>query len=227
MKLAMMRRIAHQTRGEIRPLTPVQDHALSGSAMSVTPRFKRSSETNTQITLNASCSHGLRKPEGRSCIRFFSPPSFRRNQFRSHVGRTSSELISVRKPQQYRVLTRRPEIFNRAPEYRIEKRICVHHVEVERDQFAIEMQLRLIIKRVAVIILQSLLQRPSDDVAQRVEIEVQIEGDAVIEPHAFVVNRVVTDQAQTECDNFAALAPDKETRPIRHLLRESAKIIFG
>src|SRR4029453_12192978 len=68
MKLAMMRRIAHQTRGEIRPLTPVQDHALSGSAMSVAPRFKRSSETNTQITLNVSCSHGLPKPEGRSCI---------------------------------------------------------------------------------------------------------------------------------------------------------------
>src|SRR4029450_4162493 len=227
MKLAMMRRIAHQTRGEIRPLTPVQDHALSGSAMSVTPLFKRSSETNTQITLNASCSHGLRKPEGRSCIRFFSSPSFRRNQFRSHVGRTSSELIGVRKPPQDGVLTRRTEIFNRAPEYRIEKRICVHHVEVERDQFAIEMQLRLIIKRVAVVILQSLLQRPSDDVAQRVEIEVQIEGDAVIEPHAFGVNRVVADEGKTEGDNFPRLPPDEEARPFWHLLAESAEIIFG
>jgi hypothetical protein len=52
-------------------LMPVQDHALSGSAMSVAPRFKRSSETNTQITLNASWSHGLPKPEGRSCIGLF------------------------------------------------------------------------------------------------------------------------------------------------------------
>src|SRR4029450_18555 len=215
MKLAMIRRIAHHTSGEAKPLTPVQDHALSGSAMSVAPRFKRSSETNTQITLNVSCSHGLPKPEGRSCIRFFSPPSFHRNRFRSDVECTSSELIGVRKPPQDGVVTCRPKIFNRAAEYRIEKRICVHHVEVERDQFAIEMQLRLIIKRVAVVILQSLLQRPSDDVAQRVEIEVQIEGDAVIEPHAFGVNRVVTDQAKTECDNFAVLAPTEETRRTR------------
>ena len=145
MKLAMMRRIAHQTSGEIRPLMPVHDHALSGSAMSVAPRFKRSSETNTQITLNVSCSHGLPKPEGRSCIRFSSPPSSHRNRFRYSGEWTSSKLIGIWKSLQDGVLTRRPEIFNRAPEYRIEKRICVHHVEVERDQFAIEMQLRLII----------------------------------------------------------------------------------
>jgi hypothetical protein len=55
------------------------------------------------------------------------------------------QFVRIRKPPQDRVLTRRSKIFNRAPEYRIEKRICVHHVEVERDQFAIEMQLRLII----------------------------------------------------------------------------------
>src|SRR6266550_5487307 len=139
MKLAMIRRIAHQTSGEIRPLTPVQDHALSGSAMSVAPRFKRSSETNTQITLNVSCSHGLPKPEGRSCIRFSSPPSSRRNQFRYRGECTSSKLIGVRESPQDGVLTRRSKILDRAPEYRIEKCICVHHVEVERDQFAIEM----------------------------------------------------------------------------------------
>src|SRR4030095_8478313 len=145
MKLAMSRRIAHQTSGEIRPLTPVQDHALSGSATSVAPRFKRSSETNTQITLNASCSHGLPKPEVRFCIRFFSPPSSRRNQFRSNVECTLSELISVRKPPQDGGVTRRPEIFDRAAKYRIQKRICVHHVEVEGHELAIQVQLRLII----------------------------------------------------------------------------------
>src|SRR6266480_5209044 len=126
-----MRRIAHHTSGEAKPLTPVQDNALSGSAISVAPRFKRSSETNTQTTLTISCSHGLPKPEVRFCIRFFSLPSSRRNQFRYDGKRTSSELISVRKAPQHRVVTRRPEIFNCVAEYRIEKRICVHHVEVE------------------------------------------------------------------------------------------------
>jgi hypothetical protein len=51
----------------------------------------------------------------------------------------NSELIGVRKPPQDRVLTRRPEILNRAAEYRIEKGVCMHHVEIERHQFAIEM----------------------------------------------------------------------------------------
>src|SRR6266481_3700181 len=70
-KLAMIRRIAHHTRGEARPLIPVQEKALSGSATSVAPRFRRNSDTSTQATLKPSCSHGLRKPEGRSRIGLF------------------------------------------------------------------------------------------------------------------------------------------------------------
>src|SRR5206468_9172474 len=71
MKLAMMRRIAHHTSGEAKPLTPVQDHALSVFATSVAPRFNRNSDTSTHATLRASCSQGLPKPEGRFCICFF------------------------------------------------------------------------------------------------------------------------------------------------------------
>src|SRR5947207_9253741 len=81
-KLAMTRRIAHHTSGEAKPLTPVQDHALSVFATSVAPRFKRNSETSTHATLRASCSRGLPKPEGRFCICFSSVQSNRRNQFR-------------------------------------------------------------------------------------------------------------------------------------------------
>src|SRR4029077_7775995 len=117
MKLAMIRRIAHHTSGEAKPLTPVQDHALSVFATSVAPRFKRNSDTSTHATLRASCSQGLRKPEGRFCIRFSMVRSNPRNQFRIEdvlVGyvtpcaprrRTSRptsagalELIDVRKP---------------------------------------------------------------------------------------------------------------------------------
>src|ERR1700756_531786 len=71
MKLAMMRRIAHHTSGDSRPLIPVQDKALAGSATSVAPRFKRSSDTNTHSTLNPSSSHGLPKPVGRFWIFLF------------------------------------------------------------------------------------------------------------------------------------------------------------
>src|SRR5215469_16566673 len=83
MKLAIMRRIAHHTSGDARPLIPVQENASSGAAMSVAPRFKSSSEANTHTTLTASCSHGLPKPDGRFCIRFFSARSKHRNRFRS------------------------------------------------------------------------------------------------------------------------------------------------
>src|SRR6266481_9600893 len=82
MKLAMMRRIAHHTSGDIRPLMPVHENALSGAATSVAPRFKRSSETNTHATLRPSCNHGLPKPEGRFCIRFSSVEACYGNKFR-------------------------------------------------------------------------------------------------------------------------------------------------
>src|SRR6266566_8340820 len=83
MKLAMIRIIAHHTSGEAKPLIPVHDHALSRSAVSVAPRFKSSSDTSTHTTLKVSCSQGLPKPEGRSCIRVFKLPSHARNRFRS------------------------------------------------------------------------------------------------------------------------------------------------
>src|SRR6266436_3661605 len=67
----MIRRIAHHTRSEARPLIPVQEKALSGSATCVAPRLRRNSDTSTQATLKPSCSHGLRKPEGRSRIGLF------------------------------------------------------------------------------------------------------------------------------------------------------------
>src|SRR5437762_7176556 len=93
----MIKRIAHHTRGEARPLTPVQEKALSGAAMSVAPRFRRNSETNTQTTLKPSCSHGLPKPEGRPRIRFFSLSRFHRNRFRtSRFGRARHSVRAAR-----------------------------------------------------------------------------------------------------------------------------------
>src|SRR5437867_6392253 len=81
-----------------------------------------------------------------------------------------SKLVRVRKSLQDWIVPRRPEIFDHSTKDRIQQRIRVHDVQIEGDQFAVQMQLRLIIERVAVVIFQPLLQRPRDDVAQRVKI---------------------------------------------------------
>src|SRR4029077_17453996 len=98
MKLAMIRRIAHHTRGEARPLIPVQEKALSGSAISVAPRFKRNSDTSTQATLKPSCSHGLPKPEGRFCVFLFLLSSVMSSESLalSEVEWVETSLIAVR-----------------------------------------------------------------------------------------------------------------------------------
>src|SRR4030095_14923983 len=106
MKLAMIRIIAHHTSGEAKPLIPVHDHALSRSAVSVAPRFKRSSDTSTHTTLSASCSQGLPKPEGRTCICFFSLPASHRNPFwlvEEYRFQSSSAFGNRRKNRLWRV----------------------------------------------------------------------------------------------------------------------------
>src|SRR4029077_17416707 len=101
---------------------------------------------------------------------------------------------------------------------RIEQRICVPDVQIERYELAIQMQFGFVVERIAIVVLQTLFQRPGDDVAQRVKIKMQLERDAVVQSNEFVVNFVVADEAKAECDDFAQLAPNKEARPIRHPL---------
>ena len=102
----------------------------------------------------------------------------------------------------------------------------MYDVQVEANQLAIQVQLRLIIKRVAVVVFKPLLQRPRNDVAQRVEIEVQIERNLVIKPDAFVINSVAAHKAKTERDDLVVLSPDKKSGALRHLLANCAEILF-
>src|SRR5206468_5932745 len=74
--------------------------------------------------------------------------------------------------------------------------------------------------------LQTLFQRPGDDVAQRVKIKMQVERDTVVQSNAFVVNLVVADEAKAECHDPAQLAPDEKARSFRHPLPDCAKIIL-
>jgi len=145
-------------------LIPVQEKALSGSATCVAPRFRRNSDTSTQATLKPSCSHGLRKPEGRPRIRFSSLSRFHRNRFcTSRFGRArhsvraarsarrgllalpTSKLMRVWKFSQNRIMPRRSEIFDYATKCRIQHSAGMPHIEVEWHQFAIQMQLRLVV----------------------------------------------------------------------------------
>src|ERR1700751_4618580 len=70
------------------------------------------------------------------------------------------KFISIRKPFQNGFVPRRPEIFDNATKYWIEQGAGMPPIQIERHQFAIQMKLRLVVERVAVVILQLLLQRP-------------------------------------------------------------------
>src|SRR5262249_49723413 len=139
----------------------------------------------THTTLNPSCSQGLPKPGGRFCIFYSSSPLLcraksrhlllwagearKRNKSRdspTSLGMTTmkqrrvSQLIRVRKPMQGGIIPPRPEVVQHPAEDRIQQRIRVNAVQVVRHQLAIQMKLRLIVQRIAVVILQSLFQRP-------------------------------------------------------------------
>src|SRR6185369_598380 len=82
----------------------------------------------------------------------------------------TSKLIRVWESLQNWIVVRRPEVFDHPAKDRIQQRTCVHDVQVQGKQFAVQMQLRLIVERIAVVIFQPLLDRPRDDVAQRVKV---------------------------------------------------------
>src|SRR5262249_32522820 len=74
--------------------------------------------------------------------------------------RRMSKLVRVRKALQDGIMPRRTEVFDHSTKDRIQEGIRVHDVQVERHQLAIQMKLRLIIERIAVVIFQPLLQCP-------------------------------------------------------------------
>src|SRR6476469_8968863 len=55
----------------------------------------------------------------------------------------------------------------------------------------------------------------------------QIESDTVIEPDAFIIDRVAADEAETERNDLAVLSPNEKPRTVWHPLSNGAEIIFG
>ena len=131
--------------------------------------------------------------------------------------------MCVWKFSQNRIMPRRLEVFHGEVEDRIQQRSRVQHVKIERRELVAEMQFRIVIERTAAVGAQPLVDRPTNHVAHRIKIKMQIERDIVIEAKAFIVNRVATDEAKTKRNNFSRLSPDEKTRPLRHGLRDSTK----
>lgn|ERR1700736_2239496 len=109
--------------------------------------------------------------------------------------------MCVWKFSQNRIMPRRLEVFHGEVEDRIQQRSRVQHVKIERRKFVAEMQFRIVIQRTAAIEAQLLIDRPTDHVAHRVKIKMEIERDIVIEAEALIVNGVATNKAKTERDD--------------------------
>src|SRR4030095_5563715 len=103
----------------------------------------------------------------------------------------------------------------------------MRHVKIERCEIATEMQLRIVIERAATIKGQAMIDGPAQDVAERVKIKVEIEGDRIVQAEVFVINRTIVHHANAESDDAAIESPDEKTHPFRHELAELGKILLG
>src|SRR5207253_7430291 len=137
-----------------------------------------------------------------------------------------SKMSCVWKFSQNRIMPCRLEIFHREAKDGIQERARVQNVKIERRELVAEMQFRIVVKRTAAVGAKALSDRPTDNVAHGVEIKMKIERDIVIEPEAFVVNRVAASETQTEGDDPVRFAPDEKARPLRHDLGDTAKKFF-
>src|SRR5438876_5477682 len=137
------------------------------------------------------------------------------------------QLVSVSKAFEHRIVPGWFEKFHGLPEERIEPGRGMQHVKVERKQSAAEMQLRTVIQRAAPVALETLRERPADDVAQRVEIKMEVERHPVIEPEVVVIDGAVVHWRDAEGDGLSILPPDKKPGPFRHALTQAAQVLFG
>src|ERR1051325_6591520 len=81
-----------------------------------------------------------------------------------------SKLRRVWESLQDGIVPRWSQIFNYPTKDWIQQATGVHYIKVEGNQFAVQMQLRLVVERIAVVVSQTLAQRPRNDVSQRVKI---------------------------------------------------------
>src|SRR5579884_194101 len=99
----------------------------------------------------------------------------------------------------------------------------VRDVQVERHELRAQAALRLVRERGAAVPAVAVPDAPVDDVAQRVEVEPELERDRVVETEILVVDRVAVEHAEAERDDATALTPDEEPDLLRQLPADTAE----
>src|SRR3954465_15585314 len=120
------------------------------------------------------------------------------------------ELVGVSKTLQNRIVPGWFKHLQERPEHFVNLWICVRDIGVRRMERAAEMELRLIIQRTAAVTFEALGERPAQDVAQGMKIEMKIERHAVIQAEIIVVDRALMHERHAERNRLSVLAPDKK-----------------
>src|SRR6476619_7403220 len=136
------------------------------------------------------------------------------------------EFAGVGKTLQDRVVPGWLEQLEEGAKDFVQKWIGVSDVEVERIERATKMELGLIIQRAAPVTFEPLGERPAEDVAQGVKVEMKIERHAVIQAEVIVVDRALMHERDAERNRLSLLSPDKKTDAIRHSTAEFAEIFL-
>src|SRR5215510_12481679 len=88
------------------------------------------------------------------------------------------------------------------------------------------MQFRIIVQSAAAEPLIAVGDRPTDHVAKRIMIEVQIECDIVVETYVLRIDRVTLYHTCCERHDRSALPPEEESRLIPHAAPQFAEILL-
>src|SRR6516164_2083234 len=88
------------------------------------------------------------------------------------------------------------------------------------------MQFRIIVQAAAAKPFVPIGDRPTDHIAKRVMIEVQIERDIVVEAYILCIDRVTVYYTRCKRDDPAALAPKEETDLVPHPAPQIAEILL-
>ena len=148
-------KMPHQTQLERSPVKPVHDQALAGFAVLARAEFEKDFRDGAEEDADRKLQPRIEKPAPNR-----SDHAGQRNT--GDAGdRKCYSSCAFAKLLQHRIVFRRLEKAQRAPKDRIKQRASVHHVEIERDELAAEVQLGIVVKRAAAVGVQTLRERPA------------------------------------------------------------------
>src|SRR5689334_11161264 len=135
------------------------------------------------------------------------------------------EIAVIREPSQGLVVAGRYDPWQQQPENRVRKRGAKTHIEVERIEIMPHPEFRFVAETRASKPLVTVGNRPVHHIANRVVIEMEVEGDRIVEADILPEKTVAFDHAEAEGDHVLTPAPDKEADLILHVVAEPAEIV--